>query len=104
MKLSLLILSLAVSAQGQNQKERTQCIDSSEVAQSGKLSLRPSTLPLLSFAMPRSEIVFTVADSTRTVTVPRGWERIIVIRGGEVWSIDSSMKCVSHPNNPWRSQ
>lgn len=38
---------------------------------------------------PASDIVFTI-DILNNVKVPAGWEKIIVIKNGQVWSCDSS--------------
>jgi hypothetical protein len=43
-------------------------------------------------------IIFSV-DTNRIVTVPRGWQYIIVIEGGECWMIDSSLRSYSHPES-----
>jgi len=44
----------------------------------------------------QSDPVFRI-DTTGDAFVPKGWERIIVIKDGQVWSADSSKTKISFP-------
>jgi hypothetical protein len=43
-------------------------------------------------------IVFTI-DTNHIITVPRGWQFMIVIKDNKVWAIDSLLRDYSYPNN-----
>ena len=82
-RLILILALFAVAAQGQTDS----------------LRFFPSKLAI-DTSWSRGEVVFSV-DPNKVATVPRGWEYIIVIRGGQVWACDSSLNA-SQPQNPWR--
>lgn len=64
-------------------------------ASSQKFKVNYKTL-IFNSVMTYNDTVFRI-DSAGNVFVPKGWERIIVIKKGDVWSADSSKKKFSHP-------
>lgn len=96
LQIILLFALIATAAKGQTNVRPVDTSSSGVLLVPTKLALIDTNLII---RPPVSEVVFTIADSTKVVTVPRGWERIIVIRRGEVWTIDSSMTKSSYPRN-----
>ena len=56
----------------------------------------------ISIGSRMSSVVFSI-DTMDNVTVPAGWEWVIVIKDGQMWSVDSSKtnREFSQPRNWW---
>lgn len=90
LSLATFLLLLVAVADGQGKSDST------------KLCPTTATSGLI-FIQPRPCVIFTI-DTTGTITIPKGWEQVIVIRNSQVWAADSSGKNISFPQDFWRKK